>query len=150
MGVQPGIDTSAQHRYDVAPARGPVDDTGEGWLAFAVVLLAIAGTLNIIGGIAAIGDSKFFVQDTEYVLGGLNSWGWTMLIIGIIQVLTGWGIYRRNQLARWIGVLALSLNAIAVLLFLPAYPFWSLSIFALDLISIYGLIVYGGRSGSYA
>ena len=39
----------------------------------------------------------------------------------------------------------LSLNALAQLLMMPAYPFWSLAIFAIDILAIYGLIAYGKR-----
>ena len=39
----------------------------------------------------------------------------------------------------------LGLNAIAQLLMMPAYPLWSLCIFALDILAIYGLIAYGRR-----
>jgi hypothetical protein len=39
----------------------------------------------------------------------------------------------------------LSLNAIAQLLMMPAYPFWSLCIFAVDILAIYGLVAYGAR-----
>ena len=33
----------------------------------------------------------------------------------------------------------------AQLLMIPAYPFWSLSIFAVDILAIYGLVAYGSR-----
>src|SRR3954454_4431187 len=144
MSVQPSGDRSAEHRYDISYDRsGSERHPGDGWLAFSVVLLGIAGVLNVIGGIAAIGDSKFFVHDTKYVVGSLSTWGWVVLCLGVIQLFVAYGIYLRNQGARWVGVFSLSLNAIAQLLMIPAYPFWSLAIFALDIIAIYGLVVYG-------
>jgi hypothetical protein len=30
-------------------------------------------------------------------------------------------------------------------MFIPAYPFWSLAIFSLDILAIYGLVAYGSR-----
>jgi hypothetical protein len=143
----PISDRSGQHRYDVAAERYPITDTGPGtsWLYYSMVLLTIAGFLNAIGGIAAISDSHFFVHNTHYVFGSLKAYGWVITFIGVAQLLIALGIYSRNQLARWLGVLALSLNAIAMLLMLPAYPLWSLAIFSLDLIAIYGLIAYGQR-----
>ena len=33
---------------------------------------------------------------------------------------------------------------IAALLSIPAYPFWSLTVLALDVLIIYGLAAYGG------
>jgi hypothetical protein len=146
MGT-PSADRSAQHRYDVGYERYPIAEYGgaEGWLYYSIVLLMIAGFLNAIGGIAAISDSHFYAQNTHYVFGSLNAYGWVITVIGVAQLLIALGIYSRNQLARWLGVLALSLNAIAMLLMLPAYPLWALSIFALDLIAIYGLIGHGQR-----
>ena len=56
----------------------------------------------------------------------LKTWGWIVLIIGMLQLLVGLGVFVKNQFARWTGVVVLSLNAIAQLLMMPAYPFWSL------------------------
>jgi hypothetical protein len=150
MGA-PSADRSAQHRYDMSYERYPIQDGGqsEGWLYYSIVLLAIAGVLNGIGGIAAIGDSQFFVEGSHYVLGGLNTYGWVILFIGVAELLIALGIYNRNQLARWLGVLVLSVNAIVMLMMLPAYPLWALAIFALDLIAIYGLIAHGQRLGQH-
>jgi hypothetical protein len=79
------------------------------------------------------------------VFASLKTWGWITLILGVCQLLVGFGIFARNQFARWVGVFILSLNAIAQLLMIPAYPFWSLSIFAIDILAIYGLVAYGQR-----
>jgi hypothetical protein len=121
------------------------ETSGDGWVAFAGVLVLILGTMNTIEGIAAIGNANFFVHGTHYVFASLKTWGWITLILGICQLLVGFGIFARNQFARWVGVFILSLNALAQLLMIPAYPFWSLSIFAIDILAIYGLVAYGQR-----
>ena len=118
-------------------------ERGYGWVAFAGVLLLVVGTINFIEGIAAIGNAHFFVANARFVAGNLNTWGWVVLCIGVVQLLVGLGVFVKNQLARWIGVAALSVNAVVALLMMPAYPFWSLCIFALDILAIYGLIAYG-------
>jgi hypothetical protein len=124
------------------------EERGSGWVMFAGVLLLILGTLNFIEGLAAIGNAHFFVANTHYIVGSLNTWGWVVLCIGGIQWLVGIGVFVKNQFARWTGVLILGLNAIAQLLMIPAYPFWSLSVFALDILAIYGLIAHGNRLSS--
>lgn len=121
------------------------DPSGDGWVAFAGVLILILGTMNTIEGIAAIGNANFFVHGTHYVFASLKTWGWITLILGICQLLVGFGIFARNQLARWVGVFIVSLNALAQLLMIPAYPFWSLAIFAVDILAIYGLVAYGQK-----
>jgi hypothetical protein len=118
------------------------DDAGGGWLTFAGILLLIDGVLNFIGGIGAIDDSKFFVNNTQYVLGDLNTWGWVIMILGVVQVLTAFGLFARNTFARGVGVVFASLAAIALLLMLPAYPLWSLALFTMNMLIIYGLVAY--------
>jgi hypothetical protein len=123
----------------------PFDDRGAGWIMFAGVLLVTIGVFNVIDGIAAIGNAHFFVANAHYVFGDLKAWGWTVLILGVLQVLVGIGVFAKNQFARWTGVVVLSLNALAQLLMMPAYPFWSLSMFAVDVLALYGLVAYGRR-----
>jgi hypothetical protein len=120
-------------------------DRGIGWVMFAGTLLLIVGSINFIQGLAAIGNAHFFVHNAHYVAGSLKTWGWIVLLIGIVQFVVGLGVLFKNQLARWVGVVALAANAVVQLLLMPAYPFWSLSIFALDILALYGLIAYGGR-----
>jgi hypothetical protein len=121
------------------------DDRGYGWVTFAGVLLLVLGTLNIVEGIAAIGNAHFFVHNTHYIAGSLKTWGWVVLCIGVLQLLVGFGVFVKNQYARWAGVVVLGANAIAQLLMMPAYPLWSLSLFAVDILAIYGLVAYGKR-----
>jgi hypothetical protein len=121
------------------------DDTGGGWLTFAGVLLLIVGVMNFIGGIGAIDDSKFFVGNTHYVIGDLNTWGWVILILGSVQVLTAFGLFARNGFARGVGVVFASLAAVASLLMLPAFPLWALALFTMDILIIYGLVSYGSE-----
>jgi hypothetical protein len=118
-------------------------ERGYGWVAFSGVLLLIVGTINTIEGIAAIGNAHFFVHNTNYVFASLNTWGWIALCIGVVQLLVGLGVFAKNQFARWAGVFILSLNALAQLLMMPAYPLWSLLIFTVDILAIYGLVAYG-------
>ena len=118
--------------------------TYSGWVIFAAVMLIIAGVLNVIWGIAAIADSKFFIQDQKYILSNLNLWGWITLIIGALQLLAGFSLWSGNLYGRVMAILFASLSALAALLSIPAYPFWSLAIFAIDIIIIYQVSLYGG------
>src|SRR3954463_14261029 len=92
---------------------GYSEDRGGGWLLFAGVMLLIIGTMNFIGGIAAIDDANFYVANAHYVCGALHPGGWIIRIPGAVQVLAGLGIFARNQFARWLGVGFASLNMLA-------------------------------------
>ena len=117
---------------------------GAGRSLFAAILLLIAGTINIIYGIAAIGEASFFVAQTRYVFLGLSQWGWITLILGIIQLTAGFSLLGGGTYGRVIGIVAASLGAVGALLSVGgAYPFWSLGVFALCVIVIHGLAVLG-------
>ena len=118
---------------------------GHGWVIFAAVLLAVIGCFNLIYGAAAIAGSNVFVAGAHYVVGGLRAWGWVVLILGVLQLLASAGVLSGNQWARWFGVAVVGLNAIAQMFFIPAYPFWSLTIIAMDVVALYGLCAYGSR-----
>jgi hypothetical protein len=121
-----------------------MEKTHSGWVTFAGVMLFIVGVLNIIYGIAAIGNSNFFVQDQKYILSNLNTWGWVTLIIGVIQLFAAFSLWTGGIYGRVVAIVAAGLSAIAALLSIPAYPFWSLAIFAIDIIVIHQVAVYGG------
>jgi hypothetical protein len=111
---------------------------GPGRAVFAAVLLMIGGVLNIIYGIAAIGNSHFFMHH-EYVFGSLKTWGWVTLIIGILEILASVSLFRAGTFGRYFAITVGSLAAIGALLDIPAYPLWSIAVFGLSLWIIYGL-----------
>ncbi len=118
--------------------------SGFGWLTFATTMLGLVAALSIVDGIAAISNSHLFIAGGHYLVGDLHAWGWTVMIIGIIQALAAVGIVLRNQIARWAGVILAIANAVAQLMFIPAYPCGHSPCSRV----IHGLVVHGGRSGS--
>ena len=122
------------------------ENRGDGWVLFAGVMIMVAGFLNFIYGIAAIDNSSAFVGGSHFVLfDNLNTWGWIILLIGIVQLFAAFSIWNRNPFGRVIGIASASISAIAILFFSNAFPFVAFGIFILDLLVIYGLVAYGGR-----
>jgi len=117
---------------------------GEGWLLFAGIMVLVAGVLNVIWGIAAIDSANFFLEDDRYIFEDLNTMGWCVLVIGVVQLFAAFSIWSGGQFGRWVGIAAASVNAIFALLSIPGYPLWSLAVFGVDLLIIYGLAAYGG------
>jgi hypothetical protein len=116
---------------------------GAGSALFSSILLMVAGTVNVIYGIAAISDSKFFVGETRYVFSNLNTWGWITLLLGIVAIIAGLSVARGGVFGRTIGIFIASITAIGALLSVGgAYPFWSLGVFAICVVVIHGLAVY--------
>jgi hypothetical protein len=130
-------------RYTPAdPDESPV---GAGWVTFSAVLLALAGTWNFVDGILAISSSKVFSSDAVMVFSTLHTWGWIVMILGIVQGFAAFALFNGSQFARWFGIVVAGVSAIGQLMFVPAYPWWALAMFALDVLAIYGLAVYGGH-----
>jgi uncharacterized membrane protein (DUF2068 family) len=120
-------------------------EKGVGWVLYAGIMLMLLGILNFIFGVAAVSNSKFYIQDAQYILSSLNTYGWILLVIGVIQFCVAFAIWAGTEWGRWLGVLAAGLNSIAQLLFIPAHPFIALAMFSLDILVIYGLVAYGGH-----
>jgi hypothetical protein len=126
-------------------SEGEYDVTGGGWITFAAVMLGLGGTFAILEGILAIANSRIYTAHQTFVFSNLNTWGWIVLILGISMVLAAFSLFGGSELARWFGVTVAGINAIGQLYYIPAYPFWSLAMFTVDLLIIYGLVAYGGR-----
>jgi hypothetical protein len=120
-------------------------DPGRPWLIFAGVMLAIVGVLNLVYGIAMIGESTFFVAETKFVLANLNFWGWVLTCLGAAQLVTVAGLYMQQEWARWLGILFAALNMIANFLAIASAPVLVMLLFFVDVIIIWGLFTYGGR-----
>jgi hypothetical protein len=117
---------------------------GAGRALFAATLLLIAGTLNIIYGIGALDDANIFTGDRRYILTNLNTMGWILIVLGVIQLTGGFSLWVGNTYGRVIGIIGGSLGAIAALLSIGgAYPWWSLGIFFLCVWIVHGIFIYG-------
>jgi hypothetical protein len=113
--------------------------TGPGRAVFAAILLLISGVLNTIWGIAAISKSDFFQIHEHYLFGDLKTWGWITLVLGVVELVAGVSLLGSGNFGRWVGIAVGSVVAVEALLTIPAYPFWSLAVFALSLWIVYGL-----------
>jgi hypothetical protein len=120
---------------------------GLGWIMFAWIMLITAGVLNIIDGVVALGKTSFWTDyGAVYVYGDLRTWGWIVLIWGIVLCFAAASVWRGGGFGRWLGIFAAAINLFLQMFFLPAYPFWALTIMVLDVLVIYGLTVYGGST----
>ena len=134
----------------VGEARTHERGHGYGMVLFASILLLVIGCFNLIQGIAAVANSHVFVANAHYVFANLKTWGWITLVFGVLALLAAAGVLAGNQLARWFAVVVLGLNAIDQMFFIPAYPFWALTIIAMDVVALYGLCAYGSRANVQA
>jgi hypothetical protein len=117
---------------------------GAGRALLAATLLIIVGTLNIIYGIGALDGANIFVNDKRYILSDLNTMGWVLIVLGVIQLAGGFSLIAGNTFGRVIGLVGASLGAIGALLSIGGnYPWWSLAIFFLCIYIVHGIFIYG-------
>jgi hypothetical protein len=117
---------------------------GAGRATFAAVLLLIAGTLNIIYGIGALSNANIFHNGQRYVFTNLNTMGWVLLVLGVLQLTGGFSLMAGNTYGRVLGVIAAGLGAIVALLSVSGpNPWWSLGVFALCVYILSGILVLG-------
>jgi hypothetical protein len=117
---------------------------GTGRVIFAATLLLIVGTLNIIYGIGALDNANIFVGDKRFIFTDLNTMGWVLIVLGIIQLAGGASLMMGNTFGRIIGIAGGTLGAIVALLSIGgAYPWWSLGIFFLCVWIIHGIFEFG-------
>ena len=122
-----------------------LEEKGAGWVFFAASMLALGGIIGVIHGIVTATKSSFYVSNARYVFSGPQTWGWIMIIVGAITIVAAFGIFRGATWARLFGIGIAGLQAIVQLLGMQSYPFWSLCVFALDILVIYGLTRYATR-----
>ncbi len=119
-----------------------------GWKSFCGILLIVVGFLNIIDGLVAITHSNQVeakITNELPLTSNVKTWGWIVLIIGIIVVLAGFGLLAGSTWARVVGILVASVNLIVQLAWLPHNNFWSFTMIILDIIVIYGIAVHCGK-----
>jgi hypothetical protein len=117
---------------------------GAGRVMFAATLLLLVGVLNVIYGFGALDDANIFKGDTRYILDNLNTLGWVLIVLGVIQLTAGFSLMSGNAYGRFMGIFAGSLGAIGALLSIGgAYPWWSLAVFALCVYVVHGIMVFG-------
>jgi hypothetical protein len=117
---------------------------GAGRVVFAATLLLIVGVLNIIYGIGALDGANIFTDDRRYILTNLNTLGWVLIVLGLIQLGGGLSLMAGNTFGRVLGIVGGSLGAIGALLSVGgSYPWWSLAIFALCVYVVHGIMVFG-------
>jgi hypothetical protein len=121
-------------------------ERGAGWITFAGAMLAFAGIINFIWGIAAIDDSAFFTGEARYIIfDDLNTWGWFFLLVGILQLIAAFSIWSRHTFGQVFGIGCAALNAMILLFTVNAFPIAAFMLFIVDILVIYGLAAYGGR-----
>ena len=128
-------------------------DGWNGWVGFAALLTLIVGMIDFIMGLVAIIRGEYYViHGQQLIIFDTTTWGWITLLLGIAIVLVGLALANGSSFARWLTIVVVSLNLLANLGWLgnSAYPLWSLTLVALQIIVLYALTARWSRTGAAA
>ncbi len=115
-----------------------------GWAGFAGVMLVMIGMFDVIQGLVALFNDEFFVITQEWIFEfDITAWGWIQLILGVVLIASGIGIFSGNVAARTVAVIIAGLAAIANFAWLPYYPLWSIIVIAICVAIIWALTAHG-------
>ncbi len=119
-------------------------DAGAGWVSFAGIILITVGIFQAFAGLVGLIEDEFYAVTPEYVMQfDATTWGWIHIIIGLIVVAAGFGIFSGNVLARTVGVFAALGSMISAFAWLPWYPIWGIIVVSMNIAIIWALTVHG-------
>ena len=131
-----GVDTDISYSESIADSQAVSD----GWLIFAGLTIVFVGIWNLCEGVIALFRSAYFIGRAVY--GDLWFWAIVWIAVAVLELAAGYAIMAGRNWARWFGIVVVGLSALAQLLAIGAYPFWSLFILAADLLILYALTVH--------
>ena len=107
-------------------------------------MMIMSGVFQAFSGLVALFNDDFYVATRNYVFQfDATAWGWINLLVGIVVALAGLAVMAGQTWARVVGIGLATLSAMANFAFIPYYPFWSLTVIALDIFVIWALAAHG-------
>ena len=117
-------------------------DRWTGWVAFGGMMLLVIGSINIFQGVVAwVANEKVVVVADKFVGVDFTSWGWILVLSGVLMIAVAFGLLLGMTWARIVGIVLVALHAVAQVAWLGAYPVWSLLMITLDTIVLFALTV---------
>ncbi len=115
-----------------------------GFTFFAGFMMILVGIFDMIQGLAAVFKKDFYAVTPNYVFHfNVSTWGWIHMLLGLIILLAGLGVFTGAVWARTVGVIMAVIVAIANFAFIPIYPVFSIVIIAVCIFVIWALTAHG-------
>jgi hypothetical protein len=111
---------------------------GSSYSNFAGIFLFVVGLFNVLEGFMTLWRKEYF-EGADLVVANLQTWGWAMLVIGVVQLLAGWLVLSRSSVGRWVGIIIIVISMMASFVAIGVYPFWTFIILAIDAMVLWGL-----------
>ena len=110
----------------------------------AAVILILAGVLHAMQGVVGLANNEFYVTTQNWIFKfDATTWGWVHILVGLIAIGTGVGLFYGAVWARTLGVIVAAVSIFANFVWLPYYPVWAILIIAFDFFVIWALTAHG-------
>jgi len=110
----------------------------------AAVILILAGVLHAMQGVVGLANNEFYVTTQNWIFKfDATTWGWVHILVGLIAIGTGIGLFYGAVWARTLGVIVAAVSVFANFVWLPYYPVWAILIIAFDFFVIWALTGHG-------
>lgn len=120
-----------------------VSERGTGGATFAAVLMILGGSFGVLEGISLVAKGTYYVQPNNYWINtDASTWGWIHILLSLVVVAAGFGVISGAAWARWLGIIFVSVQAMANFLFIPVQPWWAITLILVDLWIIHALFVH--------
>ena len=118
-----------------------------GWVYFAGFLMLARAVIQGIFGFTALMKSNFYLVTKDHlIVANYTAWGWTHLVLGLVLLTAGISVLNGGTWGRIIGVIVTTISLVVNLLFIPAYPLWSIAALVVDVLILYALLVHGAEA----
>ena len=115
-----------------------------GWVFFGGFMMLVMGTLQIISGLTALLNDKYYLVTKEHLVAfDFTTWGWVQLLLGVVVLMAGMSALSGHLFGRIVGIILATLSVFANFAFLSAYPIWSILVIVIDVLVIYAFTVHG-------
>jgi hypothetical protein len=116
-----------------------------GWVAFAGILMILAGFYQAIVGLVALFDDGYYVVRPDGLVVNVDytAWGWIHLLLGLLAFFAGFGVMTGQTWARAVGIVIAGVAAVVNFAFIAAFPIWATILITMDVLIIYALAAHG-------
>jgi hypothetical protein len=131
-------------RYRSASRAREASGWAVGFILFAGLMMIMAGIFQAFAGLVALFENEFYAATRNYLFQfDATTWGWIHLLVGLVVALAGLAVLGGRTWGRVVGITLAVVSALANFAFIPYYPFWSLTVIALDIFVIWALATHG-------
>ena len=131
-------------RQNNSRTQPPPSGVAIGITVTAAVILILGGVLHAMQGVVGLANNEFYVTTQNWIFKfDATTWGWVHILVGLIAIGTGIGLFYGAVWARTLGVIVAAVSVFANFVWLPYYPVWAILIIAFDFFVIWALTAHG-------